>query len=74
MDQQHDVVDEVVRVIEHHMPILWETVEVHAENHLKGDSIGQGALETRPAESEAVPACEKIKGTLDKTHCRVGRS
>lgn len=34
MDHQHDVVDEVVVVTEHHIPILWEAIEVHAENRL----------------------------------------
>ncbi len=38
MDHQHDVIDEVVGMTEDNIPILWETINVHAEDHLKTEA------------------------------------
>ena len=48
MDHKHDIVDEVVRVTENHVPILREAFEVHAENHLAKAFLGLWDLETVP--------------------------
>lgn len=38
VDNQHDVIDEVVGMTEDNIPILWETINVHAEDHLKTEA------------------------------------
>lgn len=38
VDHQHDVIDEVVGMTENNIPILWETINVHAEDHLKTEA------------------------------------